>query len=115
MDQAGRGHLGIRAERETCPRHPVRARSPKAHASGTSAAKQQAIAHAAPATAAEDETVEFSSTNDEPAEMSPATQEPPTKDNGAGIGDLFSEDEEEFLVAPTEDLILKGLEDLFKG
>ena len=103
-DHAGRGHPGTRAERETCPGHPVRARSPKARASGTSAAEQQAIAHAAPATAAEDETVELSSTNDEPAEMSPATQELRTKDNGAGIGDLFSEDEEELQVAPTEDL-----------
>jgi len=112
-DQAGRGHLGTRAERETCPKHPVRGRSPNAHASGASAAEQQA--HAAPATAAEDEEVEPTSTNDEPAEMSPATQELRTKDNGAGIGDLFSEDAEEFQVAPTEDLIPKGLEDLFKG
>ena len=114
-DQAGRGHLGTRAERETCPRHPVRARSPKARASGTSPAKQQATAHAAPATATEDEALELSSTNDEPAEMSPATQEPRTKDNGAGISDLLSDDEEELQVAPTEDLTPKGLEDLFKG
>ena len=101
-DQAGRGHLGTRAERETCPRHPVRARSPKAHASGTSAAEQQATAHAAPATAAEDEEVEPTSTNDEPAEMSPATQEPRKKDTGAGISDLLSEDEDELQVATTE-------------
>ena len=114
-DQAGRGHPGTRAERETCLGHPVRARSPKARASGTSAAKQQATAHAAPATAAEDETVEPSSTNYELAELSPATQERRTKDNGAGIGDLFSEDEEELQVAPTEDLTPKGFEDLFKG
>ena len=32
-DQAGRGHPGNRAERETCLGHPVRARSPKARAS----------------------------------------------------------------------------------
>ena len=110
-DQAGRGHLGTRAERETCPRHPVRARSPNAHASGASAAEQQA--YAAPATAAEDEEVELTSTNDEPAEMSPATLQ--KTDIGAGIGDMFSEDEEELQVAPTEDQTPKGLEDLFKG
>ena len=70
-DQAGRGHLGTRAERETCPRHPVRARSPNAHASGASAAEQQA--YAATATVAEDGEVEPTSTKDEHAEMSPAT------------------------------------------
>ena len=57
--------------------------------------------------------MELTSTNDELAEMSPATRQ--KQDIGAGICDMFSEDEEEVQVAPTEDQIPKGLEDLFKG
>ena len=52
--------------------------------------------------------MELTSTNDELAEMSPATLQ--KHDIGAGICDMFSEDEEELQVAPTEDQIPKGFE-----
>ena len=45
-DQAARGHPGNRAERETCPWHPVRARSPKVRASEASTAEESASAPA---------------------------------------------------------------------
>ena len=72
----------------------------------------------------EDEAVELSPAIDEPpeltpamdeaAEMSPATPEPRMKYNGAGICDLFSDDDAELQVAPAEDTAPKGLEDIFK-